>query len=91
MSEYHDLYLKTDVLLLADVFETFRRMSRNICGLDPAHYYTLAGMCWDALLKLSGVKLELLTDINMHLDIIKQDNGIYEVKYICYHLNVTKF
>ena len=53
--------------MLADVFETYRRMSRKTYGLDTAHYFSLPGMCWGALLKLTGVKLELLTDINIHL------------------------
>jgi hypothetical protein len=56
-----------DVLLLADVFETFRNTSMKHYGLDPAHYYTAPGMSWDALLKKTKVSLELLTDIDMHL------------------------
>jgi len=60
-------YLRTDVLLLADVFETFRSMSMQHYGLDLAHYFSAPGMSWDALLKTTKVKLELLTDINVHL------------------------
>ena len=62
MQEYHDLYLKTDVLLLADVFESFRRFSLNNYGLDPAHYYTSPGLSFDACMKMTGAKIELLTD-----------------------------
>ena len=75
MGDYHDLYLKTDVLLLADVFEVFREMSIETYSLDPAHYFSLPGLSWDALLKLTGIKLELLTDINMHLFIKKGIRG----------------
>ena len=67
MGDYHDLYLRTDVLLLADVFETFRATSMKHYQLDPAYYFSLPGMAWDALLKKTKVELELLTDIDMHL------------------------
>ena len=62
LGKYHDLYLKSDVLLLADVFEEFRNICLENYSLDPAWYYTSTGLSWDALLKHSGVKLELLTD-----------------------------
>ena len=67
LGEYHDLYLKTDVLLLADVFEEFRNICMENYSLDPAWYYTSPGLSWDALLKHSKVKLELLTDPDMLL------------------------
>ena len=62
LGEYHDLYLKSDVLLLADVFEEFRNVCLENYSLDPAWYYTSPGLSWDALLKHSKIKLELLTD-----------------------------
>lgn len=65
--EYHDLYLKSDVLLLADVFENFRDVCLNNYKLDPAWYYTAPGLAWDACLKNTRVKLELLTDPDMLL------------------------
>ncbi|XP_018393385.1 PREDICTED: uncharacterized protein LOC108772363 [Cyphomyrmex costatus] len=65
LGEYSDLYLKTDVLLLADVFENFRDSCVASYGLDPGYYYTLPGFTWDAMLKHTGVKFELLTDIDM--------------------------
>ena len=67
LGDYHDIYLRTDVLLLADVFETFRNTSIEHYSLDPAHYFSAPGMSWDALLKKTKVQLELLTDIDMHL------------------------
>jgi hypothetical protein len=67
MRDYHDLYLKTDVLLLADVMENFRKVCRANYGLDPLWYYTAPGLAWDACLKLTGVELELISDPNMYL------------------------
>ncbi|CAH3180349.1 unnamed protein product [Porites evermanni] len=60
--DYHDLYLKSDVLLLADVFENFRKTCLKHYNLDPAHYYTSPGLAWDACLKETGQKLQLLHD-----------------------------
>ena len=67
MGDYHDHYLKTDVTLLADVFEEHRRVCMKAYGLDPAHYLTAPSLSWDALLKYTGRELELLTDIDMYL------------------------
>lgn len=66
-SEYHNLYLETDVLLLADVFENFRDLCQKEYKLDPAWYYTAPGLSWDALLKYTKIELELLKDQNMLL------------------------
>jgi len=65
--DHHDAYLKTDVLLLADVFENFREMCLKNYGLDPAHFNTTPGMSFQACLKMFGVKLDLFTDPDMHL------------------------
>lgn len=73
--DYHDLYLITDVLLLSDVFENFRNVCINNYGLDPAHYLSAPGLAWDASLKMTNVKLELLTDYDMHLFIEKGMRG----------------
>ena len=67
LGDYHDLYVKTDVALLGDVFENFRKLCLQQYGLDPAHYFTSPGLSWDALLKKTGVELELLTDYEMHM------------------------
>ena len=73
--DYHDLYLTTDVALLADVFEAFRSLMLVNYGLDPTHYITAPGMSWDALLKHTGIELELLTDLDMHLFVEKGIRG----------------
>jgi len=75
MGKYHDVYLTTDVLLLADVFENFRKVCQGKYDLDPAHYYSAPGLSWDALLKKTGVELELLTDLDMHLFIERGMRG----------------
>ena len=71
MGDYHDLYLKTDVLLLRDVFEAFIDMCMRYYGLDPCHYFSGLGLSWDAMLKMTGVVLEHISDIDMYLFIEK--------------------
>ena len=56
--KYHDLYVQSDTLLLADVFENFRNMCRDIYGLDPTYFVSAPGLAWQACLKKTGVKLE---------------------------------
>ena len=63
--DYHDLYLKSDVLLLADVFENFRATCLKHYSLDPAHHYSSPGLAWDACLKTTGQELQLLHDYDM--------------------------
>lgn len=62
MGDYHNLYLESDVCLLTDIFEHFRKISMDKFKLDPAHYFTLPGMAWDAMLKYTGVNLHLFTE-----------------------------
>ena len=65
--DYHQLYLESDVLLLADVFETYRETAIRTHKLDPSYYVTTPGYSWDCLLYLTKIKLDLLYDIDMHL------------------------
>ena len=67
LGEYHDLYHRTDVILLANVFEAFRDTCLEHYGLYPAHFYSSPGLAWKACLKKTEVKLELLTDPDMLL------------------------
>ena len=67
LREYHDLYVQRDILLLADVFENFRSMCLKIYELDPAKFLSGPGLAWQAALKKTKVKLDLLTDVNMLL------------------------
>ena len=60
LDEYHDLYVQTDTLLLEDIFENFRNMCLNIYELDPVYLVSALGLAWQASLKKTGVKLELL-------------------------------
>ena len=67
LGEYHDLYVQSDTLLLADVFENFRNTCIKVYELDPAHLLSLPGLAWQARLKKANIKLELLTDYDMLL------------------------
>ena len=75
MGDYHDHYLKKDVLLLADVFEKFIDTCLKFYKLDPCHYFSSPGLSWDAMLKMTGVRLEKISDIDMYLFIEKGLRG----------------
>ena len=75
LGEYHDLYVKTDTLLLADIFENFRNMCLYIYELDPVHSVSAPGLGWQACLKKAVIKLELITDYDMILMIEKGIRG----------------
>ena len=66
MTDYHDLYLKFDVLLLADVFEKFRNNSLNNYELCPSQYLSAPAWSWDAMLNMTKIKLELISDPDMY-------------------------
>ena len=72
---YHDLYVKSETLLLADVFENFRDMCLKEHELDPAHFISLPGLAWQACLKKTNIELELLTDFDMLLMVEKGIRG----------------
>ena len=67
LGEHHDLYVKSDTLLLEDVFENFRKTCLKVYELDPTHFLSAPGLAWQACLKKTSVKLELLTDYDMLL------------------------
>ena len=67
MQNYHDHYLLSDVLLLADVFQNFRNSVYQQHHLDPLHFITLPSLAWASALKYAGAKLDLITDSDMHL------------------------
>ena len=71
LGDYHDLYVKSDTLLLADVFENFMDMCIKEYELDPAHFVSLPGLAWQACLKKTHIELELLTDYDMLLMVEK--------------------
>ena len=75
MGEYHDLYLKSNVLLLADVFESFRKTCLQYYKLYPCNYFTSLCLNWDAMLKMTNIKLELMTDVDMFQFIEKGMHG----------------
>ena len=75
MGDYHELYLIADVLLLGDVFEKFIKHSLDYYGLHPCHYFSLPGLSWNAMLKMTGMELDLISYIDMHLFIEKGMRG----------------
>ena len=75
MGDYHDLYLKSDFLLLADVFEKFISTCLDYYGLDLCHHFSSPGLSWDAMLKMTKIELVLISDIDMHLFIEKGMRG----------------
>ena len=75
LGKYHDIYLKTDVLLLDDVFENFINTCLNYYDIDPCHYFSSPGLSWDAMLKIAKIELKLISHINTHLFIEKGMRG----------------
>ena len=95
MGDYHDHYFKNDVLLFSDVFEKFIGTCLKYYKLDPCHYFSEPGLSWDAILKMTGVKLETISDIDQYLFIEKGTRGGISYiakryakannKYMCYY------
>ena len=75
VGQYHDLYLKTHVLLLCYVFEKFITVCLKHYGLDPCHYFSSPGLSWDAMLKMTGIQLEKINNIDVHLFLEKRMRG----------------
>ena len=73
--EYHDQYLQTDMLLLCNVFKNFRATCMQHYTLDTAHYFAAPSLAWDALLKITGVELELMVEREFHEIIDKETRG----------------
>ena len=83
LGDYHDLYFQSDTLILADVFENFRKACIKTYELDPAHFISLPGLAWQTCLKKTGVELELLTDYDMLL-------MIEEVEYVTLYIEYVR-
>ena len=81
LGEYQDLYVQSDTLLLSDVFETFRKTCIKEYELDPTYFVSAPGLSWEACLKITKVKLELLTDLDM---LLMYEKGIREVFHKTY-------
>ena len=86
LGKYHNLYVQSDTLLLADVFENFGNMCLEIFELDTAKFPSAPGLAWQAALKIAKIKLHLLTEIDMLL-IVKK--GIEE-EYVTLFINTQK-
>ena len=89
IGDYYDLYVQSDTLLLADVFEKFRNKFLEIYGLDPSYLYSAPGLAWKSTLKISKSKLELITNKDMLLMVEKGIRGgmcqaSYKYATICY-------
>ena len=76
------MYVQSNTLLLAHVFENFRNKCIEIYELDLAHFLSAPGLTWQAGLKKTGIKLELLTDVHMLLMVEKGIRG-----GICYAIH----
>ena len=75
LEKYHDLYVQSNTLLVADVFDNFRNMCLEIYDLDPAKFLSALGLAWEAALQKTRVKLDLSTDINILLMLGKSISG----------------
>ena len=75
MKDYHDLYLKCNVLSLADVFEKFRNNSLKNYGLCPSHYLSAPTLSWNAMINMGKVELGLIPDADMYIFFEKSRRG----------------
>ena len=81
MKDYHDLYLKCDVLLLADLFEKITNNSLKNYGSCTSHYLRARGLSWDVMLKMTKIKLEFIIDPGLYIFFEKDTRG--GISYIC--------
>ena len=72
MKNYHDLYLKCDILLLVDVFEKFKNRCLENYGLCPSNYVSVLDLSWDAMFSMTKVKLDIISDVEMYLFLKKE-------------------
>ena len=75
MKYYHELYLKCNILLLANVFEKYRKNISKNYGLHPNHYLSAPGLSWDAVLKMTKIELKLIPDPDMYIFFQKGTRG----------------
>ena len=71
MGDYQDLSLKTDILLLGNNFEKFINTCLEYYGLDPCHYFISPGLSWDAMLQMTEIELQLISESEMYLFVEK--------------------
>ena len=88
MSDYRDYYFKKDVLLLADAFEKFIDTCLKYYGLDSCHCFSSPGLSWGAMLKMTGIELEKILDIDKYLFIEKGLRG--GISYIFLHFKTCQ-
>ena len=72
MKNYHDLYLKCDILLLVDVFQKFKNRCLENYGLCPSNYLSVLDLSWDAMFSMTKVKLDIISDVEMYLFLKKE-------------------
>ena len=86
LAQYHDLYLKTGVLLLCNAFEKFINVCLKGYGLDPCHYFSSPGTSWDPMLRMTGIQLEKVSNIDVHLFLEKR----IEIKLVIFQKDTAK-
>ena len=86
LGDYHDLYVQSNILLLADVFENFRNKCIEIYKLDPAPFLLAPGLAWQACLKETGIRFEVLIDIDICWRLKKE----FEVEYVIQYIDMLK-
>ena len=77
MGDYCDLYLKTNVLIRLMFLKSLLKTSLEYFELDPSHYFSSSRLSWDPMLKMTGIELEIISDIDMHLSIKKRNDRTY--------------